>query len=142
MRLYAESSAVLAWLLGEADGALIRPALASAEIVLTSRLTIVECQRVLVRLSTLHELREAEAAERAARLVDVARYWVRFDISDRIWMRAAQPFPHEPIRTLDALHLATALEAKAAVGDVRLLSLDERVRRAGRGLGFVLEPAE
>ena len=38
MILYAESSAVLSWLLGEADGALVRSIMASASVVFASRL--------------------------------------------------------------------------------------------------------
>jgi len=140
LNLYAETSAVLAWLLNEPRATEVGPLLASAEMVLTSRLTLIECERVLVRVAVLGVATEADVAERRARLRQLAAHWVLFDISDRVSQRASQPFPHEPIRTLDALHLATALEANAATGQVRLLSLDDRVRKAGRGLGFALEP--
>src|SRR2546430_13763550 len=49
--------------------------------------------------------------------------------------RARSPFPGEPIRTLDALHLASALVARAAVADLPLLPPDEKgcaPRRAPR----------
>ncbi|MGH7266990.1 MAG: hypothetical protein ACREMB_19385, partial [Candidatus Rokuibacteriota bacterium] len=55
--------------------------------------------------------------------------------------RARRPFPREPVRTLDALHLATALAARIAVGGLALVSLDQRIRTAGRELGFELLPA-
>jgi prevent-host-death family protein len=55
--------------------------------------------------------------------------------------RARRPFPVEPVRTLDALHLASALVASARVTDLALLSLDERVRTAGRALGLPIVPA-
>jgi hypothetical protein len=54
--------------------------------------------------------------------------------------RARRPFPGEPIRTLDALHLASALVARAAVPGLALLTLDAAVREAGRGLGFAVLP--
>jgi predicted nucleic acid-binding protein len=54
--------------------------------------------------------------------------------------RARQPFPAEPIRTLDAMHLASALAARSGVAGVELLSLDDRVRRVGEQLGFRLQP--
>ena len=50
-------------------------------------------------------------------------------------------FPGDPIRTLDALHLASLLFARSAVAGLRLLSLDERVRQAAKGLGVAVEPA-
>jgi hypothetical protein len=61
-------------------------------------------------------------------------------ISSEIPARARQPFPAEPIRSLDAIHLASALELAAALPDVGLLSLDHRVRAAGTGLGLRVVP--
>jgi hypothetical protein len=55
--------------------------------------------------------------------------------------RARQPFPGEPIRIPDAIHLASLLVARSAVVGLRLLSLDERVRKAAKGLGIAVEPA-
>lgn len=45
MTLYAESSAVLAWLLGEKSGEAIRRALLGADLVVASDLTVFECDR-------------------------------------------------------------------------------------------------
>jgi len=49
MNLYAETSAVLSWLLGEPDGEAVRGALMSADEVLVSELTLLECHRAFVR---------------------------------------------------------------------------------------------
>ena len=49
LNLYAESSAVLCWLLDEPRAPEVREALASAELVLASSLTLIECDRVLIR---------------------------------------------------------------------------------------------
>jgi hypothetical protein len=46
----------------------------------------------------------------------------------------------EPIRTLAAIHLASALAARSALAGVHLLSLDDRIRTAARGLGLQLQP--
>ena len=54
--------------------------------------------------------------------------------------RARRPFPVEPIRTLDALHLASALGAKEALDDLFMLSLDHRVRAAARAVGLGVLP--
>jgi hypothetical protein len=62
-------------------------------------------------------------------------------IQGQIIERARRPFPVEPVRTLDALHLSSALIASARVADLALLSLDERVRTAGRVLGLTVLPA-
>lgn len=54
--------------------------------------------------------------------------------------RARQGFPAEPLRTLDAIHLATALVVRAAVPGMSLLGLDEQIRRAARQLRLSVLP--
>lgn len=142
MKLYAESSAVLAWLLGEAAGARTSELLGGADLVLASDLTLVECDRVLIRAIALGELAEGEAAERSAYLRAAAARWYVLRIGPDIVERARHPLPGEPIRTLDALHLACALAARSSMAGVQLLSLDARIRRAARRIGFVVEPPD
>ena len=140
MSVYAESSAVLAWLLDEDTAAEIRRLLSDADLIVASDLTLIECDRVLLRVTALGELTEAEAADRKAHLVRAASHWHVLRTAPEIVDRARQAFPGEPIRTLDAIHLASALAARAAIVGLRLLSLDDRVRRAGKRLGLDLLP--
>lgn len=140
MNVYAESSAVLAWLLGEETGRSVREVLRHAELVMASDLTLIECDRVLIRAVTIGESDEAAAADRRAHLNAAAAHWHLWRVSSDIVERARHPFPTEPIRTLDAIHLASALAVRSAVPGVELLSLDDRIRRAGKQLGFHLRP--
>lgn len=119
----------------------MREILADAELVLASELTLIESDRVIHRGLALEEIEEARAAERRARLTETSAAWHRIRIGDEIVARARRPFPLEPIRTLDALHLASALEAATALPDITLLSLDRRVRECGAALGFSVVPA-
>ncbi len=66
--------------------------------------------------------------------------WHVLHVASEIIDRAKQPFPDESIRTLDALHLASALTARATVTPLAMLSLDERVRKSARKLGLSLLP--
>jgi len=141
LNLYAESSAVLSWLLSNADADRVLRSLAGAQIIFASDLTLVECHRVLVRSVHTGQLSEADFAARAARLVQTSAPWAMLRIDSEILDRVRRPFPAEPIRTLDAIHLASALVARRAVPDLALLSLDQRVRRSGQQLGFALEPS-
>jgi len=141
MKVYAESSAVLAWLLDEEHGAEVRRILSSAEHIVASDLTVVECDRVLIRAAALGNLTETEAADRRAHLGDAASRWHVLRMSGEVVDRARQPFPGEPIRTLDALHLASALLMRSAIAGLAVLSLDDRIRQAARRLGFQLEPS-
>jgi predicted nucleic acid-binding protein len=137
---YAESSAVLAWLLDEAAAPEIRQFLSGAAIIVASDLTLIECDRVLQRAIALGELNAVEAADRHAYLSAAASQWQILHLGGEVVDRVRQPFPAEPIRTLDAIHLASALTARAAVPGLCLLSLDDRVRAAAKKLGFELLP--
>jgi len=140
VNLYAESSAVLAWLLDESTAPDIRRLLNEAEIIVASDLTLIECNRVLLRTVALKEMTEAEAADRRAHLAAAAAHWQILRIASDIVDRARQPFPGEPIRTLDAIHLASLLAGRSAVRGLGLLSLDDRVRNSAKGLGVDVVP--
>ena len=140
MNLYADSSAVLSWLFGEPEGEAVREVLATADSVLASDLTLVECDRTILRAQATGRVSEGHAADRRGLLVATAAHWHLLRLDVDVIERARRPFPAEPIRTLDALHLASALAARSALPDLVLLSLDERMRSAGRGLGFTLRP--
>ena len=140
MNVYAESSAVLAWLFGEETGHSVRKVLQHAAIVMASDLTLVECDRVLIRAVTTGEIDEAPAADLRAHLNAAANHWHLWRVNPDILERARHPFPAEPIRTLDAIHLASALAIRSAVPGVELLSLDDRIRRAAKQLGFHVQP--
>lgn len=74
-------------------------------------------------------------------LARTAEHWVVFDIDAAVVDGARRPFPPEPIRTLDAIHLATASLAQSLVREMTLLSLDDRVRASARQMGLDVLPA-
>ncbi len=118
----------------------VRERLAEAEVVLASELTLIECDRVLIRATVTGRLSEAAAAERRGRLGQTAEHWAVLGLTREISERARRPFPREPIRTLDAIHLASALFARTLVPDTHLLTLDDRIRVCGEELGFRVVP--
>jgi hypothetical protein len=74
-------------------------------------------------------------------LARAAAGWAVLEMSRDVAERAERSFPVEPVRTLDALHLASALLLRQALPDLRLLSSDDCVRANGRRLGFEVLPA-
>ena len=141
MTLYAESSAVLRWLLNELGGDEVHRLLRDAAKVVCSRLTLVETRRVVLRAVGANLLDEVGATAVLETLARACAGWALLEISPEVADRAEAPFPAEPVRTLDALHLASALLLRQALPDLRLLSSDERVRTNGRRLGFEVLPA-
>jgi predicted nucleic acid-binding protein len=138
--VYAESSAILAWLLGEQRGAEVADVLRGSEGVIASDLTLVECERVLIRAWSGGLITETARNDQSATLAHAAAHWTRLRMDEVVVDRARRPFPIEPIRTLDAIHLASALVAGAAAPGLRLLSLDQRVRENAERLGFSAVP--
>lgn len=142
MNVYAESSAVLAWLLGDDRGGRAGQEIAGADLIVTSDLTLIECDRVLNRAAALGERSDAEAARRRAIVSAASEHWVVLAIDSEVVARSRQGFPREPVRTLDAIHLSTALLARNLVTELQVLSLDERIRGNAAALGFDVAPGD
>lgn len=134
---YIESSALLAALL-EHDVA-ARTALRRRTRRITSALAFAEAARALVRARVAGRL--TAAAERAA-LRWLQTFRRRCDVvavTDVVLARAGRPFPVEPIRTLDAVHLATAELLGEAPQLVTIVTRDARVSDNAWALGYVVE---
>jgi uncharacterized protein with PIN domain len=138
--VYVESSAVLSWLLGESGGERVAHVLRDADAIVASDLTVLECERVLIRARTSGLITEAAAADQHAALARVSLHWTLLRVDSEVLDRCRHPFPIEPVRTLDAIHLASALTARAAVPRVAMVSLDQRVRENAVRLGFDVVP--
>jgi hypothetical protein len=136
--LYAETSAVLRWLLGQEHGEAVRLELERAERVAASHLTPLECRRVLAGLTVQLDARSNAILRQM--LFDAVKRWVLVEIDQPVRDRAGEPFPIEPVRALDAVHLATCLEIERALGPVTVLSVDQRVRDNALRLGLRVVP--
>lgn len=139
MTLYAETSAVLRWLFAEQGGEEIRAALAAAEKVTTSRLALIETRRVVQRAEREGRITAAQGADLRAVFAQAAATWAILEISEAVAGRAEAGFPSEPVRTLDAIHLASALFLRQSFPDLVVLTADERVRANAALLGFRAE---
>ncbi len=134
--VYVETSALLSWLLGEPSGAEVGSVLAASDEILSSVLTFLETRRALIRAQTEKLLTESEVA-RFRGIVEILGYsWHLLGISPEVRERASSPFPIEPIRSLDAIHLATALVFAQAFSDIRVLSFDRRITENLTPLGL------
>lgn len=139
MTVYAETSAVLRWLFAEAGGEALRAALAAAEKVTSSRLTLIETRRVVRRAEREGRITGAQSADVLAVFAQAASTWAILEMSEEIARRAEDGFPNEPVRTLDAIHLASALFLRQSFPNLVLMSADERVCANAVLLGFQVE---
>lgn len=134
--LYVETSAVLAWLLDEPTAAEVRESVDSAETVVTSEITWAEVERVVARGESSGALRGADAQKLRGCVARQRAVWMSMAVSAAVLARTGRVFPMEPVRTPDALHLATALEFTKAFPDLRILTFDPRIAENAVALGI------
>jgi predicted nucleic acid-binding protein len=134
---YIESSALVAAVL-EGDTAAKASIRAEGQRV-TSALTVAEATRAFVRARLLGRI---TVQQQRAALLTLQRFTRRchiVSVTETILSHVGRPFPVEPIRTLDAIHLATA----EALGDppalVTIITRDVRVRDNAIALGYPVE---
>jgi predicted nucleic acid-binding protein len=136
--VYVETSAVLRIVL-EGDRALASR-LGKAKKLVTSTLTRLEAARGLARAEREQRIDRRQLREGAAWLRNFFRSCDLMAMDDDVVERAAVDFPVEPIRTLDALHLAAALLWESNIGSMTVVSCDDRIRDNAAALGMKIHP--
>jgi uncharacterized protein len=126
---YIDSSAVLKLAIREPETAALEAHLAALDGLVSSRLTVLECRRAARRTSRVRVLQAVDDVLDAVYLLDVTQA-ILDDAA-----RADPPL----LRSLDAIHLATAL----SIGDaqVEVITYDKRFADAARANGLtVVQP--
>lgn len=120
---YLDSSAIVKLAVAEPESAALRRYLRRRQPLVSSALAKAEVARALLPLG--------EPATRRGREVLARLELVR--ISDRILTAAGRLMPAD-LRTLDAIHLATAQQLGRDLA--RLVTYDERMRAAAQAVGY------
>jgi uncharacterized protein len=126
---YIDSSAVLKLAIREPETAALEAHVAALDGLVSSRLTVLECRRAARRTSRVRILQAVDGVLDAVYLLDV---------TEAILDDAARADP-PLLRSLDAIHLATAL----SIGDaqVEVITYDKRFADAARANGLtVVQP--
>lgn len=134
---YIESSALLAALL-ESDASALE-ALRTKGRRVTSALTFAEAARGILRARTDGRLVPSQERVAVRGLRSFARRCYVVAITNDVLARVARPFPVEPVRTLDAIHLATAELLGEPPQLVTIVTRDTRVRDNAHALGYAVE---
>jgi predicted nucleic acid-binding protein len=104
--------------------------IAAAPLLVTSRLSLVESARALYRVrqrGSVPESRLADARRELEALWNRCEIWELGPAVCELAMRVA---PERALRTLDALHLATFLSARARIEGLALVTADARLEDA------------
>lgn len=130
--VYLDTSVVLRVVLEAGTTPELELRLRSAPAFVTSRLSQIEAARALLRLR--HENRvPVQRLAGASREIDAL--WARCDLlelTESVCELAGRIAPMQPLRTLDAIHLATFVIARREIEDLELLTADERLSAAAR----------
>jgi predicted nucleic acid-binding protein len=142
---YWDTSTLSKLYLPEADSPAFAQKAASAAVVVTAKLALLEMRRVAFRKESdgliptntaevvLSQLDQDIAAGQIQVVVAGTQTEAEFNA---IMARCYRHAPPIPIRTFDAIHLATARVA----GETELVATDKRMRDAAKLLGFSLFP--
>ena len=128
--LYLDSSAILRPILEEGLSPVIEREIEAADVLVTSRLSLVETARAFHRIRLLGEKSEAVVAD-AER--DVQALWNRceiWELTREVCDHARVVAPGIVLRSLDAIHLATFSLARREIEGLRFLTADDRLQEA------------
>lgn len=134
---YIESSALVAALL-ERDADALKSVRTRGRRV-TSALTIAEAARAILRARAAARLTADQERAAVRALSRFERRCFLVAVTDAILTRVRRPFPIEPIRTLDAVHLATAELLDEPPPLIVVVTRDVRVRENAQALGYAVE---
>lgn len=135
---YVESSALVSALVEE-DAEVLAELRAASRLV-TSALTRAEAMRAIRRARNAGRV-SADEERRAVRAVGTfIRRCHIVQVDAVVLSRVGRPFPVEPIRTLDAIHVATAERLDESPQLITVVSRDDRVRANAAALGYQVRP--
>ncbi len=133
-RIYVDSSAYVSALVGEPQGPTIASRLAESEVV-SSVLLVAETERALLRLARERRITPMAFRERRELFArDLERIELR-EVDFELCAGTAFPALSTP-RTLDLIHLRTALWFHRRSPLAAFLTLDETQRNAAREFGL------
>lgn len=131
--LYLETSALLSAIFVEKEAAQVEKELKEAKLIVSSRLLKVEAERALHRLSQ----QNPNALEKVLAFhQELKNFLARIhlhEITKEICDSAGKVHSESPLRSLDAIHLATYFKLKTHEPTLRMLSFDSHILSA---LGF------
>jgi predicted nucleic acid-binding protein len=131
VKVYVDSSVILRVVLGEAKR--LRE-WTRISVAVSSEIARVETLRVLDRLRVAG-MDERELARRRAFALELLTGFELVRINRAVLERASSPFPTQ-IRTLDAIHLASAMLAQPRYPALRFATHDEGLGTAALAVGL------
>lgn len=132
MRVYLDSSVILRVVMGE-PGALRE--WSRITLAVTSEIARVECLRTLDRMRLAGAVEDRELGRRRATTLELFEGIQAIRINRAVLDKAGEPFP-TMIRSLDAIHVASALLARTSIAALRFATHDVTMATAALAMGL------
>jgi predicted nucleic acid-binding protein len=143
---YWDTSALAKLYITEPDSHAFVQRVANEPVIVTAKVTLIEMRRVAFRKETEGFIQAGTAEsvlnqmdqDIAAGEIQIIELDAKAETAvNTIMATCYRRTPPLPLRTLDAIHLATA----QAAGETEMVATDVRLREAAKSLGFSLFPA-
>lgn len=138
--IYLDSNALVKLFVKEASSGMLNLALSTAGEVILADLAFTELASFLGRQTREGRFTVAESRSVYHQAEKLGTFCRRVELTPPIHRRAERLLLTStkiPLRALDALHIATALDAGAAT----VVSFDERLREAAKSQGLFIAPS-
>lgn len=140
MRVYFDSSALVKVWLDEQGSVQVDHLFTQAQVKATSLITFTECQRALSQAGLIGRITPEQVQQTVA---DFSLHWPEFArvrVTEALVRAAALQAVKHRLRTLDAVHLASALRVRDQLGGERWVfaAFDGALRAAAGAEGFTL----
>lgn len=132
MRAYLDSSVLLRVVLGDGPRLSEWSRITNAS---SNEIARVECLRVLDRLRLSGTMDDRELARRRATMLDLLSGVEMIRLNRAVLDRAAEAFPTQ-LRTLDAIHLASALLLRVRRPSLKFATHDDGLGTAAQAVGL------
>jgi predicted nucleic acid-binding protein len=132
--LYLDSSAILRPVLEQGVSPDLEKRINDAEVLITSRLSLVETARAFLRVRLLGERPEGVVADAEREVMALWRRCEIWELTCEVCERAELVAPRDVVRSLDALHLATFAIARREIEELEFLTADRRLQAAAEAV--------
>jgi uncharacterized protein len=106
----------------------------------SSELIRFECLRLIDRARAAFGIDDQTSSNQRAAILTALSAFALAQVSAPVLERAADPFP-TALGTLDAIHLATALQLRQEYADLAFATHDRELATAARSVGFTVDGA-
>lgn len=128
---YLDTSALIKRFVAERGSSLVRTIVARPGSVATAKIAYAEVYAALTRKRREGHLLHGQYALACRQFEGDWRAYIRVDMRDEILLLARDLIQRHPLRGFDAIHLASALILKSALGEaITFAAADERLLQA------------